>query len=174
MDNEDTAKFEAIKKRVRNILVFFLLGFVISGLTAFPIRWEIAHLQRFIGVDTFMEGLYSPMAQWISYVHRGITDINQEQIFIFYLTDWLAFAYILIGLAFVGPLRDPVRNIWVVEWAMILFVLAIPLIFISAPIRGIPFFWRVIDCSFGVVGFTLLWVCRKYIKQMEEAKNKSG
>lgn len=170
MDNEDTAKFETIKKRVRIILVFFLVGFVVSGLTAFPIRWEIAQLQRFIGVNTFMERLYSPMAHWISYVYRGLTNINQEQIFIFYLTDWLAFAYILIGLAFLGPLRDPVRNIWVVEWAMILFVLAIPLIFISAPIRGIPFFWRVIDCSFGVFGFALLWVCRKYIKQMQKAK----
>ena len=174
MENEDIAKFETIKRRVRIILVFFLLGFVISGLTAFPIRWEIAQLQRFIGVNTFMERLYSPMAEWISYVHRGLTNINQEQIFIFYLTDWLAFAYILIGLAFVGPLRDPVRNIWVIEWAMILFVLAIPLIFISAPIRGIPFFWRLIDCSFGVVGFTLLWVCRKYIKQLEGFKTNSG
>jgi len=174
MYNVDISKFETIKRRVRIILVFFLVGFVISGLTAFPIRWEIAQLQRLIGANTFMEGLYSPMAHWISYVHRGLTNINQEQIFIFYLTDWLAFAYILIGIAFLGPLRDPVRNIWIIEWAMILFVLAIPLIFISAPIRGIPSFWRLIDCSFGVFGFVLLWVCRKYIKQMEKAKSDSG
>jgi len=82
MYNVDISKFETIKRRVRIILVFFLVGFVISGLTAFPIRWEIAQLQRLIGANTFMEGLYSPMAHWISYVHRGLTNINQEQIFI--------------------------------------------------------------------------------------------
>lgn len=173
MDNKnhaDTGEFETIKRRVRIILIFFLFGFIASGLTAFPIRWEVAYFNRLIGANTFMEHLYPPMAQWISHVHNGLMNISDKQMFIFYLTDWLGFAYILIGVAFLGPLRNPVRNIWVIEWAIVLFLVAIPLIFVSGSIRAIPFFWRLIDCSFGLVGILLLWVCRNYIKQMEKAK----
>jgi len=35
--------------------------------------------------------------------------------FIAYGTDWLAFAHFVIAIAFIGPWRDPVRNVWVVE-----------------------------------------------------------
>ena len=69
-----------------------------------------------------------------------------------YGTDWLAFAHLVIAVAFVGPLRDPVKNVWVVEWGMIACLSVIPLALICGPIRGIPFCWQIIDCSFGVVG----------------------
>ena len=36
---------------------------------------------------------------------------------------WLAFAHIVIAIAFVGPPRDPVRNVWVIELALIDFIL---------------------------------------------------
>ncbi|SCF41963.1 hypothetical protein [Micromonospora mirobrigensis] len=32
-----------------------------------------------------------------------------------YGTDWLAFAHLVLAVAFWGPLRDPVRNVWVVQ-----------------------------------------------------------
>ena len=159
---------QVLKRRVRYILGFFVFGLVISGLTAFPIRWEIGILESFIGEGTFMEKLYPPMAHWISFVQRGLTDIPVESGFIYYGTDWLAFAHIVIAIAFVGPLRDPVRNIWVIEFGMIACVLVIPLALIAGRIREIPFFWQLIDCSFGIVGIIPLWICRRYIKQMEK------
>jgi hypothetical protein len=57
-----------------------------------------------------------------------------------YGTDWLAFAHLVIAIAFLGPLKDPVRNIWVVEFGMIACLLVIPLALICGPIRGIPFY----------------------------------
>jgi hypothetical protein len=107
--------------------------------------WEIRILEGLIGEGTFMEKVYPPMAHWISFVHRGLTDIPVESGFVYYGTDWLAFAHIVIAIAFIGPLRDPVRNIWVIEFGMIACVLVIPLALIAGRIREIPFFWQLIN-----------------------------
>lgn len=159
---------EVIKKRVRYILGFFVIALVISGLTAFLIMWEVNILQSIIGEGTFMQKLWPAMTNWISFVHRSLTDISQEHGFIYYGTDWLAFAHIVIAIAFWGPLREPVKNIWVIEWAMIACVLVIPFALIFGQVRGIPFFWQLIDCSFGVIGIIPLWICRRYIKLMQQ------
>lgn len=111
------------------------------------------------------------LAQWISFVHRGVTEASRQYPFLFYGTDWLAFAHIVIAIAFVGPLRDPVRNIWVVEFGMIACILVIPLALICGPIRGIPFFWRLIDCSFGVIGIIPLYFAKKSILRVTILEN---
>jgi hypothetical protein len=149
---------ERIRRRVRYLLVLFTVCLVISGLTAVPLKWEIDVLQATIGEGTWMEQVWAPMAHWISFVHRGLTQTSQEYPFIFYGTDWLAFAHIVIAVAFLGPVRDPVKNLWVVEFGMIACVLVIPMAMIFGPIRGIPFAWRILDCSFGVFGIVLLWL----------------
>jgi hypothetical protein len=43
----------------------------------------------------------------------------------------------------------------------------IPLALICGPIRGIPFWWSVIDMSFGVLGVIPLYVVRRKIKRLE-------
>lgn len=43
----------------------------------------------------------------------------------------------------------------------------IPLALICGPIRGIPFWWSVIDMSFGVFGVIPLIVVRRMIKRLE-------
>jgi hypothetical protein len=163
----DVIQSEILTRRVRYIIVFFMCALVASGLTALPLRWELDILQTTVGEGTFMERLYPPMARWISFVHRSITSISQEHAFIFYGTDWLAFAHIVIAIAFFGPLRDPVKNVWVIEFGIIACLLVIPLALIAGQIRGIPFFWRLIDCAFGVIGVIPLIICRRYTKQIE-------
>ena len=65
-----------------------------------------------------------------------------------------------------GVLRDPVKNIWVIEFGMICCVLVIPLALIAGPIREIPFWWRVIDCSFAVA-IVPLYFGRKWVLELE-------
>ena len=94
---------------------------------------------------------------------EGLETTGREYPFLAYGTDWLAFAHLVIAVAFWGPLRDPVRNIWVVEFGMIACLLVIPLALICGPIRGIPFCWQLIDCSFGVFGLIPLAIVRRLI-----------
>ena len=37
---------------------------------------------------------------------------------------------------------------------------------ICGPIRGIPFFWRLIDCTFGVLGSIPLLLARKFTLEL--------
>jgi hypothetical protein len=83
-----------------------------------------------------------------------------------YGTDWLAFAHLVIAVAFWGPLRDPVRNVWVVQFGMIACLAVIPLALIAGPIRGIPVWWRLIDISFGVVGLVPLLFAYSGIRRL--------
>jgi len=150
-------------KRIRFLIFVFIALLILSGITAFPIKWQLDiaynHLQGF--------DKESMIGQWFFKVYDAITNTYEKYPFIAYGTDWLAFAHIVIGVAFIGPYRDPVKNIWVIQFGMIASVMVFPLAFIAGAIRGIPFFWQLIDCSFGVFGFLLLYYIYKKIKKLE-------
>ena len=161
-----------LRRRINRLLWFFIVCLVLSGLTAFPIKTETDVLQELAGEGSAVESWWPEMARWISFVHRGVSETSRAYPFMFYGTDWLAFAHIVIAVAFIGPLRDPVKNVWVVEFGMIACILVVPLALISGPIRGIPFFWRLIDCSFGVVGIVPLWLARRLILRVVELERE--
>jgi len=50
---------------------------------------------------------------------------------------------------------------------MIACAMVVPLALICGAIRGIPFDWRLIDCSFGVVGGIPLYLCNRWAREME-------
>jgi hypothetical protein len=68
----------------------------------------------------------------------------------------------------VGALRDPVRNCWLFDFGLIACVAVIPFALVFGAVRGIPFWWRLIDCSFGVFGSVPLWFCRKWVRQLTQ------
>src|ERR1700722_8448492 len=85
-----------------------------------------------------------------SAVRDGLRDSYGRYPWMAYSTDWLAFAHLVIAVFFVGPLVNPVRNVWVLWAGLVACVLVIPLAMICGSIRHIPLGWQLIDCSFGV------------------------
>lgn len=150
-----------LRKRIKNLIILFIIGLVLSGVTAFPIETELAFVNAHSG------SLPVVLQNWISQVYGAVQDMNAHYPYLSYGTDWLAFAHIVIAVAFIGPLRDPVKNIWVIQFGMIACIMVFPLAFIAGPIRGIPFYWQLIDCSFGVFGFVLLYWCYREIRKLE-------
>lgn len=157
---------DQLRKKIKNLIVLFIVGLVLSGVTAFPIESELAFLNAHI--SSFPESFQS----WINQVYLAVKSTNEQFPYLSYGTDWLAFAHIVIAVAFIGPLRDPVKNIWVMQFGMIACIMVFPLAFIAGPIRGIPFYWQVIDCSFGVFGFALLYWCYRNILRLEKIQYK--
>jgi hypothetical protein len=160
-----------LMRRIRCLLVLFVVGLVLSGLTAFPLKIEVDILKGLLGQGSSFENLWPAMASWISRVHTGISEVHQKYPFISYGTDWLAFAHIVIAVAFLGAIRDPMRNIWVIEFGMIACVLVVPLALIAGGVRDIPIFWRLIDCCFGILGIMPLWLARRYTQQLLRLEN---
>jgi hypothetical protein len=114
--------------------------------------------------------LLGPAAgQWLKHVQGALRQTQEQYPLLFYGTDWLAFGHFVIAIAFAGALRDPVRNRWLFDFGLIACMLVIPYALCFGSWRGIPFWWRLIDCSFGVVGFVPLWFCRKWTGELEQS-----
>jgi hypothetical protein len=145
---------------IRKLLLFFMMILFLSGLTAIPVDRELSFLLRFIPLETT---LYT----WLEKVSLAYSNVKEQYPFLLYGYDWLAFAHFILAILFIGPYRDPVRNIWVIEFGLIACVLIFPLAFIAGSFRGIPIGWKLIDCSFGLFGFVPLWICYKKTKQLQ-------
>jgi len=152
-------------KKVRVLIIFFIIALILSGITAFPVETELAWLLNHPSlIPSFAQ-------EWLQNVYNALVETNSKYPMLAYGFDWLAFAHIVIAMAFIGPLKDPVKNKWIIDWAILACIAIIPLAFIAGPIRQIPMFHILIDCSFGVIGLIPLLFCRNMIKQLEK-KNK--
>jgi hypothetical protein len=152
-------------RSIRLWLSLFILGLILSGLTAFPLEQETGWLASFLDTNPILP---DSIALWVSKVHAALVDTNLRYPFLAYGTDWLAFAHLVLAIAFFGPLHDPVRNKWVLQFGVIACIAVIPLALIAGPLRGIPFLWRLIDCSFGVFGAIPLLICLHRVKRLEQ------
>jgi len=160
-------------RRIRRMTVLFILGLILSGATAIPLNAEMDWLVRFTGARQMVETPGSTNAPgwalWLMRIHGALKSVSDTHPFLFYGTDWLAFGHFVIAISFVGALRDPVRNIWLFNFGMIACALLIPYAMVFGAVRGIPFWWRLVDCSFGVLGFIPLWLCRAWTRLLAEA-----
>lgn len=153
--------------RIRIFLIFFTAALIISGATAIPLRWELSILQRIFGSGTYFGEMIPSLSEWLSIVHKALVDISKEYPFLAYGFDWLAFGHFVIAISMLGALHDPIRNKWVIEYAMIACVLLVPYAMVMGGVRGIPFGWRIIDSMFGIVGLIPLFVARRLTMSLD-------
>jgi hypothetical protein len=152
-------------RTIRIWLSIFIVGLALSGVTAFPLVVETGWLAAFLTAHPILP---NGIILWINRVHQALFDDSIRAPFLAYGTDWLAFAHLVLAVAFVGPLVDPVRNKWVVQFGVIACGGVLLLALIAGPIRGIPLPWRLIDCSFGVFGAIPLLIVLRKITQLEQ------
>jgi hypothetical protein len=145
-----------------------IVGLALSGITAFPLQRETAILNEIFSVTPQPQPGEPALQIWLRRVHEGIVQTSCNYPFMAYETDWLAFAHLVIAIAFIGPLIDPVRNKWVLVFGVIACAGVLPLALIAGPIRGIPLYWRLIDCSFGIIGVVPLLLCLRLVRKIEE------
>jgi hypothetical protein len=91
--------------RTRFWIAVFAAGLVLSGATAFPLQSELG-----LVVSMLRQSALQPIAQstgllpCIERVNEGACATNAHYPFIAYGTDWLAFAHVVMAIAFIGPL----------------------------------------------------------------------
>ncbi len=160
IEKQDTKKDEKIIKR---LIVFFIIILFLSGLTAIPIDPELSYLLKIVPGETSIH-------HWLEKVLFAYRQTNEHYPYLLYGYDWLAFAHFILAILFIGPYRNPIKNIWILEFGLISCTLIIPLAFIAGHFRDIPLGWRLIDCSFGVFGFIPLWICYLKTRALEKIK----
>lgn len=170
-EEEERADPVRLLRAVRLWIVVFMVGLVLSGVTAFPLVHETTWLAGFLTAHPVLPG---SLIAWVERVSAALADESVRAPFLAYGTDWLAFAHLVLAVAFVGPLRDPVRNRWVLEFGL-LACAGVPLLaLIAGPVRGIPFAWRLIDCSFGLFGAIPLLICVREVNRLEQLRGIRG
>jgi len=153
--------------RYRLGLGFFIVGLVISGLTAFPLQSEVALLHKVTGGT--VPGDYHQLRDlpgWIGFVQSGISETYSRFPFFGYATDWLGFGHLVIAMFFLLPFANPVKYQAILRVGLVACAGVIVVAFICGAIRGIPLGWRLIDCSFGVIGAIPLFYCLSLTKRL--------
>ena len=156
--------------RCRIALGIFIVGLVLSGISALPLRWELSMLDRWTGSGpTTPNFVPQRVGDFISFVHSGIEKTYAEFPFFGYGTDWLGFGHFVIAMFFLLPFIDPTRYRAVLYVGLVACAGVIALALIAGPIRRIPFFWTLIDCSFGIFGATPLLYCLRLTRKLDNS-----
>jgi hypothetical protein len=141
-------------RTARWMLGLVALGLFVSGVTIFP---AIPELRWVAGA---VEGLPSLHA-WLLTCLGALEDTRARYPFLLYAGDWLAFAHIMLAVLFLGAMRDPLRNIWVVQFGLICCAGILPLALVCGPLRGIPWYWTLVDCAFAPAAALPLWIAHR-------------
>lgn len=146
---------------------FFIVGLLLSGITAFPLLAELRLLTTWLGLgDATSATGQTGLAYWILTVRFGLEEMYVRFPWIAYGTDWLAFGHIAIALFFIEPWRRPAESRPVLRAGIAACILVVPLALICGAVRGIPLYWRLIDCAFGAIGVLPLLYCLRLLRHI--------
>ncbi|MHC4645740.1 MAG: hypothetical protein ACYTBJ_09555 [Planctomycetota bacterium] len=159
--------FNTLHRRVKLLLALFIIALLLAALTALFLIPAVSILEGFLGEGTLLGRSLPSVTQWIALVQKALAETKEQYPFMFYGTDWVGFAHLVMVIACLGPLRDPVRNIWVLQFGMIGCSLMIPMTLLTGVARHLPWFWQLFDCVIGGTGAVLFLMCYRYARQME-------
>jgi hypothetical protein len=162
-------------RRIRLLTALFMLGLILSGVTAIPLETEVRWVrEKFFAAGPHSSDRVKALDGWLGRIHEALCDTRVRHPMLFYGTDWLAFGHFAIALAFVGAWRDPVRNRWLFDFGLMACALVVPYALAFGALRGIPLWWRLLDGLFGIGGAVPLWLCRREVRQIERLRSESG
>jgi hypothetical protein len=151
-----------LRRKIKIAIIVTIAGLLLNGISAVPLRTELNILLSKPGA--FPQFLHD----WWVYVNKGVNETTTNYPFMRYGFDWLAFAHLLIAIAFIGALKDPIKNEWIVRWGMIASALSVVMALCWERLRDIPLWWSFIDASIAIIAFIILWLCNKWIKELKK------
>jgi len=147
------------------MLAIVAFGLVASGVTVWPAVSELKLAVSIVWGDAEPSGV---LHGFVLRAIEGLEAVGAQYPFMLYAHDWLAFAHLVLAILFTGAIRNPIRNVWIVQCGLIMCVLVPILAGICIPIRGLPPIWFWIDFAFAPAAGIPLWIALKDIKRAEE------
>jgi hypothetical protein len=155
-----------IQKKIKLLILTFIVSLVAIGISVFPVTSILDNLIPFL-TSNYPD---SRLTNFLQAISEALNYNHEHYPFMLYTLDWLGYAHLMIALVFIGPLRDPVKNIWVIEFGILACLLTIPAIFIFGYKNQMPLWWSFIDCSFGIIGAMLLFYIKYLINKITYTK----
>ena len=151
------------------MLGIVVFGLLVSGVTVWPAIPELKMAVRIVWGEGEQTGV---LHGFILQAIEGLKSVEANHPFMLYAHDWLAFAHIVLAILFAGAIRDPVRNVWIVQCGLIMCALIPVLAGICIPIRGLPLVWFWVDFSFAPAAALPLWIALRDIRRAEAELDK--
>jgi hypothetical protein len=151
-----------LERKIRMATWVTIIGLVINGLTALSLSRDLSVALSFKSLlpDSFYN--------WFVTVQAAVTDTKAHYAFMLYGYDWLGFAHLFIAIAFIGVLKDPIKNEWVVQFGMIVSALTVVIALLFERLRDIPFTWSMVDVVIGIGAFIILYLCSRWINEWKK------
>lgn len=146
------------------MICIVVFGLLVSGITVWPAVPELKLAVRIVWGESPPTGV---LHSFVVRAVEGLETVESDYPFMLYAHDWLAFAHIVLAILFAGAIRDPVRNIWIVQCGLIMCALVPVLAGICIPIRGLPLRWFWIDFAFAPAAGFPLWIALRDIRRAE-------
>lgn len=165
---EDSLNKEQLT-RARWMLGFVAFGLFVSGVTVWP---ALTELKMAVAIAW---GGVEPAGVLHTFVLRaidGLAYVQSQYPFMLYAHDWLVFAHIVLAILFAGAIRDPVRNIWIVQCGLIMCVLVPVFAGVFVPLRGLPLRWFWFDFAFVPAAGLPLWIALRDIRRAEAERDQ--
>ena len=108
------------------------------------------------------------LSSWIATVKSGLEATYSHYPWMAYGTDWLAFGHFAIAFFFIAAVARPAQSRLILNAGIVACIAVIPIALICGQVREIPFGWRLIDCSFGLVGIVPLIYCLRLLRHIED------
>jgi hypothetical protein len=162
---QSTFKIEESKRTIKRWLALFMVVLVVSGVATVFAEWELSIVTKFFDENSFFGG-------WLHEIYLGLKNTGARYPYLFYGSDRLAVGHFVLAIALVGPYKDPVKNKWVIECVATACMLIIPFALIAGYFRGIPFWWRLVDCAFGILGLIPVGICHNKIDEIERLEKQ--
>jgi hypothetical protein len=144
------------------MLTIVALGLFLAGVTIWPAVWELRTLVALVWGDAAAAGT---MHRFLLDAIKALEATQKNYPFLLYAGDWLAFAHIVLAILFAGAVRDPVRNVWIVQCGLIMCALVPVLAAVCIPLRGLPWQWFCVDSAFAPVAAAPLWIALRDIRR---------
>ncbi len=153
--------------RARVMLAIVSFGLFMSGVTIWPASWELTTIVDLLWGNAEPTGT---LHRFLVGTIDALEMLAADYPFMLYGYDWLAFAHIVLAILFAGAIRDPVRNLWVIQFGIICCILVPVLAGVFVPIRGLPLFWFWIDFAFAPGAALPLLVAWRDVRRIERER----
>ena len=163
-----TGREAQLRQKIKLTIIVTIIGLLLNGISALPLRAELNILL------SNPDALSDFLRDWWLYVNKGVHETSSKYNFMRYGFDWLGFAHLLIAIAFIGPLKDPVKNEWVIQWGMIASALSVVMALCWERVRDIPLWWSFIDAAIAIAAFIILWFCNKWVQELKTINQRSA